>query len=109
MKRKPTTWQPPPLDTEPSPCWQLEEDGPFPERFETERPATPARPMCSRKCLWFRPQVARYAGLTSVGGSCMYPGREWPQGAGEEWLCWPTYWHLWRHSFGDMESTHGTE
>ena len=117
--RELAAWQPPPAGTEPAPCWQLEEDGIEAERVQAERPATPARPLCSGTCGWLQPGTVRaarrvLAGLTvlrlpTVGGRCTYPGREWPDGAGPLYLCWPTYWPLWRRSFGDMESTHGTE
>ena len=112
--RQIAAWQSPPDDTEPTPRWQLEDGG-----IEAERPATPARPLCSRTCGWFQPSAVSAARralagstvlcLPTVGGRCTYPDREWPDGAGEMFLCWPTYWPLWRRSFGDMESAHGTE
>lgn len=96
-------WQPPATGTAPTPCWQLESGA-----FVAERPAAPARPMCSNTCPWSRPHAVERAQLAARGGflaalsrddCCTYPDH-YADVAHQRDLCWPVYALLWHRARG---------
>ena len=96
-------WQPPASGTAPTPCWQLESGA-----FVDERPAEPARPMCSKTCPWSQPNSVERARLAQRGrvhlaahhdDACTYPDHK-THVAHQRDLCWPAYVPLWHRAGG---------